>query len=484
MTLKNLGGCDSLVIQRFKLSAADTIRRDSTISAALPSGATSITRAFKNRFGCDSIEIISLKILRCDTTILAPLMRCDARDTLTQIKRFPNAYGCDSIVIQPFILALKDSTVINLTSCNERDTGTTATILSNRYGCDSIIIRRTKWVASGIITQLNLEKSLTCFGDSTGGIVFKSLGGGKPPYQITWNTGSSNERIQGLVAGKYIVSVTDARGCTVRDSLVIAAPSPLSINTQIKSPRCFEEANGSITITEINGGSTPYRFQYAGKNIALERLPYSVTNLTAQRYNFSVTDSKGCKAIEAINLPQPQQLAIYFNENSLLLKLGDSVQLSPQLNFTPRSLKWTPNLYLNCDTCLRPKVLPKATTNYKIEAFNENGCSIAESINIKLSKERNVFAPNSFSPNEDSENDRFTIFTDGTVERIKVLEIYNRWGGKIFENKNFLSNHENEGWDGTFNGKNAEAGVYIYYFIVIFKDGKEMMFKGEVSLIR
>ena len=422
--------------------------------------------------------------MRCDTTILAAQMRCDARDTLTQIKRFPNAYGCDSVVIQPFILASKDSTVINLTSCNERDTSTIVTVLSNYLGCDSVIIRRTKWVSSGILTQLNLEKSLTCFGDSTGEIVFKSLVGGKPPYQIAWNNGSSNERIQGLIAGKYTVSVTDARGCTVRDSLAIAAPTPLSISTQIKSPRCFEEANGSFTITEINGGIAPYRFQYAGKNIALERLPYSLTNLPAQRYNFSVTDGKGCKAVESINLPQPQQLAVYFNENSLLLKLGDSIKLSPQLNFTPRSLKWTPNVYLNCDTCLSPFVLPKATTNYKIEAFNENGCSVSEFINIKLSKERNVFAPNSFSPNGDSENDYFTIFTDGTVERIKFLEIYNRWGGKIFDNKNFLPNLENEGWDGTFNGKNAEAGVYVYYFIVVYKDGKEAMFKGEVSLIR
>ena len=126
--------------------------------------------------------------------------------------------------------------------------------------------------------------------------------------------------------------------------------------------------------------------------------------------------------------------------------------------------------------------MPEA--DYKIELFNENGCSVSEFINIKLSKERNVFAPNSFSPNGDSENDNFTVFSDGTVERIKLLEIYNRWGGKVFDNKNFLPNRETDGWDGTFNGKNAEAGVYIYYFIVIFKDGKEAMFKGEVSVMR
>jgi hypothetical protein len=64
------------------------------------------------------------------------------------------------------------------------------------------------------------------------------------------------------------------------------------------------------------------------------------------------------------------------------------------------------------------------------------------------------------------------------------MEIYSRWGERVFVNKNFFTNTENEGWDGIFKGKDAEAGVYLYYFTLVFKDGKEATVQGEFSLVR
>ena len=485
LTLKNLGGCDSLIIQRYKLSSADTVRKDSTINFPLPTGENIITRSYKNRFGCDSVEIITLKVSRCnDTTVLTAQFRCNTRDTMQQIQRLKNVFGCDSIVIQPFILGVKDTTVVNLTSCNPLDVGIKLVLLSNRFGCDSIIIRRTTLIPSGIITQLSVDKSLVCFGDSNGIISIKPPTGGQSPYQISWNNGANAEIIKGLKAGTYLVSVKDARGCVERDSILLASPPPLSITTQIKAPRCFEESNGSFILTDIKNGTAPFHFLYNGKDITLGNLPYAVSNLKAQDYSFSISDTKGCRASITLNLPQPKQLTLHFVDNTLLLQLGDSIQLSPQLNFTPHSKKWIPNSYLSCDTCLNPVTIPKSSILYKLEALNENGCSVVDSIQVQLSRVRNIFVPNTFSPNGDTENDYFTIFSDETVERVKLLEIYDRWGGKIYQNRDFLPGIENLGWDGTMNGKNADAGMYIYYYILIFKDGKEVILTGEVSLVR
>ena len=366
---------------------------------------------------------------------------------------------------------------------NVRDTGTITTVLSNRFGCDSIVIRKTQLVASGILLQLSIEKQLTCFGDSTAEVLLKTPVGGKLPYQIRWNNGDTTGRIRGLIAGKHTISVTDARGCTIQDSIFVASPTPLSISTDITPPRCFGESTGSITVTAIRGSDAPYRLKFAGKN-NLVNFPYIIPNLKAQDYSFTVTDNKGCQITESVNLPQPPPLTAIFNDKLMTLKLGDSIQLTPLLNFAPRSLKWTPSQFLDCDTCLTPMALPKASINYKLEAFDEKRCSVFQQINIKLSPERNIFAPTIFSPNGDAQNDFFTVFSDGTVERIKILEIYDRWGEKVFMNHNFLPNIENEGWDGIFKGKDAEAGVYIYYFTVIFKDGKEATIQGELSLAR
>ena len=64
---------------------------------------------------------------------------------------------------------------------------------------------------------------------------------------------------------------------------------------------------------------------------------------------------------------------------------------------------------------------------------------------------------------------------------IKSFEffIYNRWGQKVFESTNI-----DNGWDGNFNGKPMNTGVFIYIVTVKFYDGNEVMEKGNVTLIR
>ncbi len=480
--LTNANGCDSIIIQRFVLANADTVRRDSFICNTLTINELKYT--YKNRFGCDSVEIVSLKRLRQDTTILTPLSRCDARDTSSQIRHLTNSVGCDSIVIQPFLLANKDTSIFNLTSCNERDTGTVYTVLVNRFGCENLVIRQTHLVPSGIKTQLSIEKGLICHDDTIAEIALKKLEGGKTPYLIHWSNGATAERLMGLGAGKYQVSITDARGCTLRDSIIIAPPPPLSITTQIQSPRCFEEKNGSWMIEKIEGGVTPYSIQFENNNILNVQLPFSRKNLSANTYHFVVTDSNGCTAKDSVFLKENPKRNVSFKENPVALKWGDSIRLSPEFNFTPRNWKWMPPHLFTCDTCLFPTVKPPSSITYKLIAADESGCETSAYLSVKVQKLRNVFPPNSFSPNGDGYNDRFIIFTGITVERIKILEIYNRWGSKVFENRNFLPNDENAGWDGNFKGQNAESTVYVYYFTVIYKDGSEEVIQGEVSLIR
>jgi len=41
-----------------------------------------------------------------------------------------------------------------------------------------------------------------------------------------------------------------------------------------------------------------------------------------------------------------------------------------------------------------------------------------------------------------------------------------------------------QGWDGTINGKPVSEGVYTYILPVVFIDGEERVFQGEVHLMR
>ena len=41
-----------------------------------------------------------------------------------------------------------------------------------------------------------------------------------------------------------------------------------------------------------------------------------------------------------------------------------------------------------------------------------------------------------------------------------------------------------KGWDGHYNGKDAELDVYAYFAEVHFTDGTQQMLKGNVTLVR
>jgi gliding motility-associated-like protein len=84
-----------------------------------------------------------------------------------------------------------------------------------------------------------------------------------------------------------------------------------------------------------------------------------------------------------------------------------------------------------------------------------------------------LFVPNVFSPNEDGRNDVFK--PRGTNLFEYNLRIYDRWGNLVFEADNI-----EDGWDGTFNGKPMNSGVFVYYIL----SAGEVVSKGNVTLLR
>ncbi|MBN2729753.1 MAG: gliding motility-associated C-terminal domain-containing protein [Bacteroidales bacterium] len=85
--------------------------------------------------------------------------------------------------------------------------------------------------------------------------------------------------------------------------------------------------------------------------------------------------------------------------------------------------------------------------------------------------------PNAFSPNGDGENDILFVRGSG-VTQLNFI-VYDRWGEKVFETSELSI-----GWDGTFRGKDMDAGVFVYYLNVIFDDGTSKTEKGNITLIK
>ena len=109
------------------------------------------------------------------------------------------------------------------------------------------------------------------------------------------------------------------------------------------------------------------------------------------------------------------------------------------------------------------------------------GCTTADSIiiyvNLPICDEPNVFVPNAFSPDGDGYND--IIYVEGIGITSLNFKIYNRWGELIFE-----SNDQSIGWDGQYNNVDQEMEVYTYILEAIFRNEKNAIIKGNITLLR
>lgn len=107
------------------------------------------------------------------------------------------------------------------------------------------------------------------------------------------------------------------------------------------------------------------------------------------------------------------------------------------------------------------------------------GCPLSDTINVQFEDcSGKIYVPNIFSPNNDGVNDNFMpVGIDIEVER---LEIYDRWGSLVFQ-----SEASSNGWDGTFEGENANVGAYLYLISYInTRNNVREILTGEFMLIR
>jgi uncharacterized protein (DUF2141 family) len=139
-----------------------------------------------------------------------------------------------------------------------------------------------------------------CFGAADGSID-ATLTGGTTPYSYSWSNGESTEDIQNLIAGTYIVQVTDFNGCQVSADTIISQPQPIVLTSTQVDVLCYGAATGSINLL-VTGGIAPY--QYSWSNGATSE---DVSNLVSGTYSVTATDANNCSTSYSVTITQPSQ---------------------------------------------------------------------------------------------------------------------------------------------------------------------------------
>lgn len=146
------------------------------------------------------------------------------------------------------------------------------------------------------------------------------------------------------------------------------------------------------------------------------------------------------------------------------------------------SYHWSPATYLSDPQISDPVAVYGPEINsirYKVEVFNEIGCSDTAYVKVKVFKTNPyVFVPSAFTPNGDGLNDIIRPIAVG-VQEIKYFRIYNRWGQMIFH-----TTTNEQGWDGRLKGTLQGTNVFVWMVSAIDYLGKPIFLKGTFTLIR
>ncbi len=237
--------------------------------------------------------------------------------------------------------------------------------------------------ASTTTTMLTYGQNIACHGTSTGNIGL-NVTGGTAPYSYAWtgpaNFSSTGQNLSNVPAGDYLVTVTDANGCTTTASRSLTQPPQLLITFDgISHVTCNGANDGSATAV-VTGGIPPY--SYSWNTSPVQTLATS-TGLGAGTRTVTITDGYGCATTGSVVITQPNTLSAGTQNVSHILECqGGSMD---QGSATAVASGGTPP-YTYAWNTTPPQSGPTAGFTvggtYTATITDANGCMAGTSVNI------------------------------------------------------------------------------------------------------
>lgn len=331
----------------------------------------------------------------------------------------------------------------------------------------------------------------------------------------------------------FSVYFRDSAGCEYSDSIRITAPEPLPEAFDFDTTKCD---NIPFTFSSISGGGTYEWKPSEGISNALAQT-VTISNTESTQYTVKIVDPWGCDSTEQeVNVEVKTRPivpnfddtivcdggVIYFvisdttatilwsdnsNDNQFRVENsgtywyqasnecgtgGDTIYVTkgnnPELEIGP-DLLLCPNeplileleddgnayFWSNGTAGVRNEFTIAGT--YTVTVTTSEGCIAIDSLVVYDDCETLLNFPNVLTPNGDGVNDVFWI----TLENYQdvQVQIYNRWGQSVFYSSNpFFA------WDGTVGGSPSADGVYFVLIQITAADGREINYKGSITLLR
>jgi gliding motility-associated-like protein len=198
------------------------------------------------------------------------------------------------------------SNALSFVVCPTQTTTYTAQVTNQSCNGPNIIVtdQITVTVAAGNLSVAMASTPSIC-NTATGTATATPTGTG--PFTYSWAPGGqTTQSISGLTAGTYSCTVTDANGCVVTQTVVVASSSSTTVTLTAQTNLVCNGANNGSATVSANGGQGPYTYSWApsGGNSA------TATGLAAGTYTVTVTDANNCTSTQTVTITQPAALTL------------------------------------------------------------------------------------------------------------------------------------------------------------------------------
>jgi gliding motility-associated-like protein len=378
--------------------------------------------------------------------------------------------------------------------------GTYTLTITDATGCTAT--SQVTLSANAGLTVTTIPTNASCAGVCNGS-VSTSISGGTAPLTYLWSTSASSPGLQNLCAGTYIIAVSDANGCVDTAHAQVYANTVINPTITPAGPLLITSASTQLTASPSGGTWTSNcgscltangLFSPANAGVGSHQVCYTIGNAPCTATSCTtITVTSGC-------LPTDTTLQVVLCPDS-------TVTINGQVIATPGTTTLLATNVAGCDStitviltnfpvfplAIQLAICPGDTVNYWGYAFTEanqvfidtltaTGCPVTHSITISEQScdtvEFSLFAPNTFTPNDDHTNDVFEILLTGA--QFDEGYILNRWGEII---KTFDATSLQ--WDGTTEkGKAVSDGVYTWVIYYTPSNGNRQSAHGFITVLK
>lgn len=322
-------------------------------------------------------------------------------------------------------------------------------------------------------------------------------GGIGQPYTFTWNTGNTQtgpnnytETVSPANTYTYIVTVTD--GCEtspyVMETEVYVAPLPVP-SYEVLDPIQCEPAVFHIVNTTDPAMSQYVYWLVDGHQEFFNQDTIATDSLWNGVYDLQmiVTSYLGCvdstTFVGALSVNAHTDANFQFSPNPITM-FNTNVAFN-NFSYNADTYQWyfehgSPSSSTDENPLVSFPDGVTGTYEVMLVAMSDMGCIDTLIRPITVYPEVLLYAPNTFTPDDDAHNDDWRVYMEGIDIMDFELLIFNRWGEVVWES------HDIEvGWDGTYSGKRLPNGTYTWTIEVknLLND-ERMKYNGHVNILR